>query len=188
MLWWNVVKLALKSLATAKLRTALTLLGVVIGVAAVLAMMAIGEGARVQVTESVRMWGTDVLTIRPGARGSRGVRSDLLERLTVDDARAVLDEVPEVVALTPEVVGSAQVKWGNANTRTAVRGVASTHFEIRNYPLALGSAFTPDDERRLARVAVLGTKVVEDLFGAKTADPVGEAIKVRGDTYAVVGV
>jgi hypothetical protein len=73
-------------------------------------MLAIGEGARVEVTESVRLWGTNVLTVRPGARGSRGVRTDTLERLTVADARAILEEVPQVLAASPEVVGSAQLK------------------------------------------------------------------------------
>ncbi len=188
MLWWNVVKLALKSLRVAKLRSMLTMLGVVIGVAAVLAMLAIGEGARVEVTESVRLWGTNVLTVRPGARGSRGVRTEELEDLTVADARAVLDEVPEVVAATPEVVGNAQLKYENRNTRTTVRGVADTYFDVRNYPLARGTPFDSGDERRLARVAVLGTKVVEDLYGDATADPVGTQIKVRGDAYTVLGV
>jgi len=188
MLWWNVVKLALKSLGAAKMRSFLTMLGVVIGVAAVLAMLAIGEGARVQVTDSVRQWGTNVLTVRAGARGSRGVRTETLEELTVEDARALLREVPEVAAVTPEVAGSAQVKRGDRNTRTTVRGVADTYFEVRNYPLKLGSPFDAADERHLARVAVLGTKVVEDLFGSPAADPVGEQIKVRGETFTVLGV
>jgi putative ABC transport system permease protein len=188
MLWWNVVKLALKSLGASKLRSALTMLGVVIGVAAVLAMLAIGEGARVEVTESVRLWGTNVLTVRPGARGSRGVRTDTLERLTVADARAILEEVPQVLAASPEVVGSAQLKRGNRNIRTTVRGVADTYFEVRNYPLRAGTAFDRSDERRLSRVAVLGPKVVEELFGDRDADPVGEQIKVKGDAYTVLGV
>jgi len=188
MLWWNVVKLALKSLGAAKMRSFLTMLGVVIGVAAVLAMLAIGEGARVQVTESVRQWGTNVLTVRAGARGSRGVRTETQEELTVEDARALLQEVPEVAAVTPDVAGSAQVKHGDQNTRTTIRGVADTYFEVRNYPLKLGMPFDSTDERHLARVAVLGTKVVEDLFGSPTANPVGAQIKIRGETFAVLGV
>jgi len=159
MLWWNVVKLALKSLGAAKMRSFLTMLGVVIGVAAVLAMLAIGEGARVQVTESVRQWGTNVLTVRAGARGSRGVRTETLEELTVEDARALLQEVPEVAAVTPDVAGSAQVKRGDRNTRTTIRGVADTYFEIRNYPLRVGLPFDGTDERHLARVAVLGARI-----------------------------
>ncbi len=188
MLWWNVIKLALKSLAVAKLRSLLTMLGVVIGAAAVLAMLAIGEGARVEVTESVRLWGTNVLTIRPGARGSRGVQTDVLEELTVGDARAILSEVAPVLAVTPEVVGSAQVKREGSNTRTTVRGVADTYFDVRNYPLRSGTAFDRGDERRHARVAVLGTKVVEALFGDPGADPLGEKIKVNGASYTVLGV
>jgi putative ABC transport system permease protein len=188
MLWWTVVKLALKSLAASKLRSALTMLGVVIGVAAVLAMLAIGEGARLEVTESVRQWGTNVLTVRPGTRGLGGVRTDALQRLTVGDAEALLAEVPQAVAVTPEVTGTVQAKYENRNSRTTVRGVSDAYFDLRNFPLRSGSAFDADDERRMARVAVLGPKVVEDLYGDREANPVGTAVKIQGDTFTVLGV
>ncbi len=188
MLWWTVAKLALKSLGGSKLRSGLTMLGVVIGVAAVLAMLAIGEGARVEVTESVRQWGTNVLTVRPGTRGLGGVRTDALQRLTVGDAQALLTEVPGVVAVTPEVTGTVQAKFENRNTRTTVRGVSDAYFDLRNFPLARGSPFDHSDERRMARVAVLGPKVVEDLYGDRDANPVGTAVKIRGHTFTVLGV
>lgn len=188
MLWWTVVKLALKSLAASKLRSTLTMLGVVIGVAAVLAMLAIGEGARLEVTDSVRQWGTNLLTIRPGTRGLGGVRTDALQRLTVGDAEALLAEVRQAVAVTPEVTGTVQAKYANRNSRTTVRGVSDAYFDLRNFPLRSGSPFDADDERRMARVAVLGPKVVENLYGDRGLNPVGTAVKIQGDTFTVLGV
>ncbi|MBX7246093.1 MAG: ABC transporter permease [Candidatus Sumerlaeaceae bacterium] len=186
MLFWTIVKVALKSIAANKLRSILTMLGVIIGVAAVIAMLALGAGTREKITESVRQMGANLLTVSPGQRQTFGVRQGTQENLTLEDAQAVLAQVPEITMVTPEVSSSFQAKFMNKNTRTSVRGVAITYFPARNTSVEKGRGFTEADVDRQARVAVLGAKTATDLFD--TMDPVGETVKIKGINFLVVGV
>jgi putative ABC transport system permease protein len=185
MLFWMILKVAFKSLVGNKLRSILAMLGIIIGVAAVIAMLAIGSGAQQQVMSRINSMGTNLLMIRPGQRGSGGVMSGTQQNLTVDDALALL-KVKGVHAISPVVNGSEQVKYLSSNTRTSVYGVASTYFAIRNYLLDEGSFFNDSDtEVRLARVAVIGPTTATNLFGG--IDPIGKTMKVNGINFLVVG-
>jgi putative ABC transport system permease protein len=187
MIFWTVVKVALKSIAANKLRTVLTMLGVIIGVGAVIAMLGLGAGTEEKVMASVRSMGANLLTIRPGSRaGGSGVWSGSAQNLRLDDARAILAQVKDVDMVAPEVSSSYQVKFMNRNTRVQVSGQAITYFPVRNFQIEKGHVFTEADVDRGNRVAVLGPKTAVDLFAAM--DPVGENIKVNGVNFRVVGV
>jgi putative ABC transport system permease protein len=186
-LFWTIVKVAFRSIAANKLRSFLTMLGVIIGVAAVIAMLGLGAGTKEVITATVRAMGANLLVIRPGARMSGGVRGAGADRdLTLEDGQAILREVPEVVMVSPEVSDYGQVKYMNKNTRTRILGQAVTFFKARNFEIAKGARFTEQDVERQARVAVLGPKTATDLFG--DMDPIGETIKIKGVNFRVVGV
>lgn len=187
MLFLTIVKVALRSLAANKLRSFLTMLGVIIGVAAVIAMLGLGAGTREKVMESVRTMGANLLVIRPGMTGGgTGVFTAERVNLKVEDAEAILAQVPEIEMVCPEVTGRFQVKFMNKNSRPSIQGEAVTYFPVRNYVIDKGRAFTESDVLRNARVAVIGPKTAEDLFG--DLDPIGQTIKVRGINFLVVGV
>lgn len=187
MLFWTIVKVALRSLAANKMRSFLTMLGVIIGVAAVIAMLGLGAGTREKVMESVRTMGANLLVIRPAmSAGGSGVFTAERVNLKVEDAEAILAQVPEVEMVCPEVTGRYQVKFMNKNSRPSVQGEAETYFVVRNYQIDKGRPITEGDVIRNARVAVLGPKTVEDLFGE--LDPLGQTIKVKGINFLVVGV
>jgi putative ABC transport system permease protein len=180
-----IVKVALKSLMANKLRSILAMLGIIIGVGAVIAMLAIGSGAQQQVMSRFNAMGTNYLTIRPGQRGFGGVMSGTQQNLTVGDAIALLG-LDGVKCVSPVVNGSEQVKYLSNNTRTNIMGVATTYFEIRDYTIDEGSFFTDaDTETRMGRVAVLGPVTAQNLFGA--LEPVGKTIKINGINFLVVG-
>ena len=120
--FWISVKVALRGLLANKMRSLLTMLGIIIGVGAVIAMLAFGEGAKIQVTEQIRSFGTNLLVIRPGLQGVRGVRQSAKENLTLADAEAIRTQVPGVEFVAPEVAGGRQVKYLSANTRTNIIG------------------------------------------------------------------
>ncbi|MCX7718266.1 MAG: ABC transporter permease [Candidatus Sumerlaeaceae bacterium] len=187
MLFWTIVKVAFRSIAANKLRSFLTMLGVIIGVAAVIAMLGLGAGTKEVITATVRAMGANLLVIRPGARMSGGVRGAGADRdLTLEDGQAILREVADVVMVSPEVSDYGQVKYMNKNTRTRILGQAVTFFKARNFEIARGSRFTEQDVERQARVAVLGPKTATDLFG--DMDPIGETIKIKGINFRVIGV
>ncbi len=186
MLLWTIFKVAFKSIWANKLRSFLTMLGVIIGVAAVIAMMGLGSGIRESIMASVRGMGANLLVVRAGSRGGFGVQSGTQQNLKVEDAEAILRGVPEVEMVCPELSNSYQVKYQNRNTRTTVRGTAVTYFPVRNFEVEKGRPFTEADVTRGARVAVLGPRTVTDLFVAQ--DPIGETIKLNGINFLVVGV
>jgi putative ABC transport system permease protein len=185
-LYWSIIKVALRSLIANKMRSALTMLGIIIGVAAVMAMMSIGEGARESILDSVRSWGTNRLSLRPGSRGNRGVASDSIQSFTILDAQRLL-ELDSVDLVSPEARGSAQAKAGNRNARTSLIGVSNTYFPMFNFEIDKGRVFTAGEEEHMRRVCVLGPKVVEKLFGTTDADPIGEYVKLNGEQYLIVG-
>ena len=186
MLIWTIFKVAFKSIWANKMRSFLTMLGVIIGVAAVIAMMGLGSGIREAILASVRGMGANLLILRPGSSGGFGVRDTQHQNLKLDDAEAVLKQVPEVEMVAPELSGSYQVKYLSRNARVSIRGTAVTYFPVRNYEIEKGRAFTEGETNRYARVAVIGPKTATDLF--ETQDPIGENIKINGINFLVVGV
>lgn len=187
MLFWTIVKVALKSIAANKLRSFLTMLGVIIGVAAVIAMLGLGAGTKEKVTESVRQMGANLLVVRAGNRWGGGVSGGGQQQdLKLDDAEALLRGVPDIEMVSPEVSSRFQAKYQNKNTNVSVMGEPVTYFPVRNFVIEKGRAFTEAEVNRNARVAVLGPKTVEDLFGEM--DPIGEQIKIKGINFLVVGV
>src|SRR5215471_4536739 len=142
MFFWTILKVALKSLAANKLRSGLAMLGIIIGVGAVIAMLSIGAGAQKAVVDRVTALGTNLLIVRPGQRGTMGVMSGTQQNLSLEDAQAILTGVPQVRALTPVVGGSTQVKYFSKNARTSVQGVAVTYFKARAVELDQGDPIT----------------------------------------------
>ena len=186
MLFWTVCKVGVKSLLAAKLRSVLAMLGIIIGVGAVIAMLAIGSGAQKQVMDRFNAMGTNLLIVQPGQRGMHGVVSGLQQNLTLGDAEAIVREVPGVAMLAPVVQGSAQIKYANRNARTTVVGTAPTYARIRDIQLDRGRTFTEGEVERMARVALIGPTAAKNIFGAN--DPLGETVKVNGVNFLVIGV
>jgi putative ABC transport system permease protein len=185
MLFWMIVKVALKSLSANKLRSILAMLGIIIGVGAVIAMLAIGAGAQQSVLARFTAMGTNLLVIRPGQRGTGGVMSGTAQDLTVDDAEQLL-KVPGVMAVAPVVSKSVQVKFSDQNTQTSLLGTSPTYLPIRDFHIASGRMFTDSDIDQWARVAVIGPVTATNLFGI--SDPVDQIIKVNGINFHVTGV
>ncbi len=184
------IQIALRALAANKLRSALTMLGVIIGVGAVIAMVSIGQGARASVAQQVQALGSNLLTIFPGSAGQFGVRQGAgsLQSLKLEDANAIPEEVEEVEAVTAEFARAAQVVYGSENTNTSISGVTPAFPEVRNFRPESGAFFTDADVESRARVAVVGRTVVEDLFGDRQASPLGATIKINRVSFTVIGV
>jgi putative ABC transport system permease protein len=185
MLLWTIVKLALESLLQNKLRSVLAMLGIIIGVGAVISMLAIGSAAQKQVMARFTAMGTNLLMVRPAQRGTGGVMSGTQQTLNLADAEALLG-LPGVRQVAPVVNGNAQVKYYNRNTRTSVLGTAVTYFPIRAFDVDKGRVFTETEAERMARVTVLGATTAENLFASD--DPVDATIKLNGINFRVLGV
>ena len=185
-----ILTTALSSLGSNKLRAGLTLLGIVIGVAAVISLMAIGRGAQEEVTSRIESLGTNLLFVRPGAASQGGVFGGLgsASTLTLEDAYALLDPVlaPSVEAVAPELRSSAQLVAGRENTFTQVIGVTPEYEFVRNFPVGSGQFISPVHVRNVSQVVVLGSRVAETLFGFR--DPVGQNVRINGRQFAVIGV
>ncbi|HEX4053798.1 MAG TPA: ABC transporter permease [Tepidisphaeraceae bacterium] len=186
MLFWMIVKVAFKSLMANKLRSVLAMLGIIIGVAAVIAMLAIGTGAEQQILDRISAMGTNLLIVRPAPRGTAGVISGTQLNLTDDDARAIIKKIDHIHALAPVVGRSFQIKFLNQNTNTQVLGTAPTYLPIRDFEIGTGKMFTDFDVDHWNRVAVLGPVTAANLFGF--SDPVGQTIKINGINFRVTGV
>ncbi len=184
---WRAVRVAVRSLAAHPLRTALTMLGIVIGTGCVIAMVSMGEGAQVKMRENMTRMGTNLLFVRPGAARQRHVATGTVETLTVEDADAIAAELSHLVAdLAPEVSGACQVKYFSKNMRTTVLGTTPTYAKVRNFPAAEGRYFDWNDVRLRRRVCVLGVEVARELFGG--GSPVGQFVKIDGANFEVLGV
>ncbi|HEY8370059.1 MAG TPA: ABC transporter permease, partial [Thermodesulfobacteriota bacterium] len=180
----EAVRMALRALRVNLFRTALTLLGVVIGVAAVVTMLAIGDGSRKAVLERIQSMGTNLLIVRPGAPGVRPTGD--VATLVPDDAAAIA-AVPNVVAVSPERSTSATLRYGNVDYRTSVQGVWPDYVVARDWPLERGAFFTEADVKGYAPVIVLGRTVARNLF-PDGEDPVGRYVLVRNVPFQVIGV
>jgi putative ABC transport system permease protein len=181
-------RIAGAGLAANKLRSFLTMLGIIIGVGSVIVMVALGQGVALASQAAIQKLGTNVLTVMPNRQTRGGVSQGLgsAQSLTLEDVEAVLKSAPSIQAVSAEYGSSGQVKFQNQNTRTSIQGALPEYFGIRNMPIASGRAFTKDDVRRRAKVAVIGDNVRETLFGGLS--PVGKTIKVNGQNFQVVGV
>jgi putative ABC transport system permease protein len=186
---WETFRVAARALLRNKMRSFLTALGIIIGVAAVIAMVAIGEGARARVEQAFEAMGTNVLIISSGAKTAGGAKAGAgtLPTLTWDDLRAIRAEIPGVRFAAPRLHTTGQVVSEERNWSTVVDGTTDEFFEIRNWPLRLGAGFSPEDVSSGAKTAILGQTVVEELFGA-SVDPVGQTVRIQNVPFVVVGV
>jgi putative ABC transport system permease protein len=180
--------MALGSLRHNPLRSVLTMLGIVIGVASVVTVLAIGNGAQSQVDQQIRAIGSNVLMINPGAARQGGVRLKAGTRttLTEGDVDAILQQVPQIRAAAGSIAGSGQVVHENRNWNTTLNGTTASHFLVRDWALAAGRAFNGTEEATAGKVAVLGSVVARELFA--DADPVGSEIRIMNVPFEVVGV
>jgi putative ABC transport system permease protein len=177
------------SIGSNKLRTGLTLLGIVIGVAAVISLMAIGRGSQNSITDRIESLGSDLLFVRPTSTGGAtfgggGDRDDL----TIDDAIALVDPIfaPSVAAVAPEISTNGQIVAADANTFASILGVTSDYFSVRNFAIDTGQSITPAHVLNGSRVAVLGSQISETLYGVR--DPVGQTIRINKKVFTVIGV
>ena len=186
---WQTLRVAVVALLRNKTRSILTTLGIVIGVGAVIAMVAIGEGAKAQVEQSFASMGTNLLMILPGTSTSGGAHGGFGSQptLTWDDLHAIRTEVPSVRAASPQLRMNAQVQSESQNWFTQVNGTTAEFFDVRRWSMEHGRAFNQADVDGSAKVAVVGATVVEKLFGADV-DPTGLLLRVRGVPYEIIGV
>ncbi len=182
------LRIALRALRVNKMRSALTALGIIIGVSAVIAMIAVGSGARAQINEQIASMGSNLLIVQSGSSTSGGMRmgSGTVPTLTVDDAEAILTEVSSVKYATPTLPGVAQVIYGNQNWSTSITGTMPEMLDIRDWPVVSGRSFTQQDVNGATKVCLLGMTVMENLFGG--IDPVGQIIRIKNVPFTVVGV
>ena len=185
-----IIRVAFRALVRNKMRAALTMLGIIIGVAAVIAMVSIGQGASASVQAQIESIGTNLLFVSAGAQNVGGVRSGTgdtgTNTMTVDDLDAIKREVPSVSMVTPNVNARSQLVAGNMNWNTNVTGVSEQYPEIRKWPVASGSFFTDADVRTAARTIVIGQTLADNLYPG--ADPIGQDIRVMNLPFRVVGV
>jgi putative ABC transport system permease protein len=179
---------ALRALAANKLRSVLTMLGIIIGVAAVITMIAVGQGATQRVQEQLKGLGSNVMLVIPGSMTAGGVRlgGQTGQALTEEDAMAIAVDVPEVQVAAPSMRTGAQVVVGNANWNTSIFGTTNEYLEARDWPLASGRLFEAAEIQGSAKVAIIGQTVATQLFG--DADPVDQIIRVRKVPVTVIGV
>ena len=181
------MKIAFGALRINKLRSALTMLGIIIGVGAVIAMVAVGSGATERIQEQIASIGSNVIIVMPGSITASGVRlgSGNMTTLTQDDAKAIARDCPAVQAVAPTSRGGAQVVYGNNNWATSIQGTTPEYLSIRDIGIQSGSAFTQQDVDSAAKVALLGQTVVNNLFNG--SDPVGQVIRIKQVPFTVVG-
>jgi putative ABC transport system permease protein len=181
---WNAFLLALREVRRNVLRSSLTILGIVIGVAAVIVMVTLGRGATAQVTEQISSLGSNLLMVSPGQRMGPGQGAAV--PFKVEDAIAIQREVPSLAAVTPIASSGLSAIYGNANWSTSVNGTDNQFFIVRNWALASGRQFTDSELRAGKAVAILGTTVRQKLFG--TQDPIGINIRLKDLSCQVIGV
>jgi putative ABC transport system permease protein len=182
------LRIALTSLRANKLRTILTMLGIIIGVASVVALMAIGNGAQASITSQIQSIGSNLLTVFPGQQRNGPQTSTVSQALTMDDAEAIARPgvVPGIALISPVYQNGAQVVAGSNNTQSSIVGVTASYFSVHNLTAAQGGLLTDAHVRGGRSVAVIGKNAAEDLFGL--ANPVGKSIRIKGQVFQVVGV
>jgi len=173
-------------LSTHKLRSFLTILGIVIGVASVIALMSVGRGATANILENIQSMGSDLITIRPGAFMFGGIRGGSTQTLTIEDAEAIAQQVSYVDAAAPSYSSNLQLVVGGENMNSSVSGVTPQYWDVNNLEIVSGTFFFEQEYQRSAKVAVLGSNVAETLFGDN--DPIGQRMRMGSIVVTVIGV
>jgi putative ABC transport system permease protein len=181
-------RIAVRALRVNKLRSVLTMLGIIIGVAAVIAMVSVGSGAQARIAEQIQSLGSNMLVVLSGSINQGGVRIGAGSQLTIteEDAWAIQREVSGVHAAAPAMRGGGQVVWGNLNWSTTIQGVTPEFFEARDWPVVAGQPFSQEAVDGATKVALLGQTVARNLFADQ--DPVGQVIRIKKVPFTVVGV
>ena len=184
----TILKVAVKSILKARMRSLLTALGIIIGVSAVVVMVAIGDGAQLQVKEQIDSLGSNLIIITPGSSNTGGVRGGAgsFNRFTLDDVDKIKDLATLINGVTPIVQSGGQVIGGVGNWFTQIQGVSADYLDIRSWKLKSGEFFTDRDIKTRAKVCVIGSEVVENLFPDE--DPVGKQIRVKNVPFKIIGV
>ncbi|HUI66714.1 MAG TPA: ABC transporter permease [Nitrospirota bacterium] len=184
----STIKISFRALWVNKMRSALTMLGIIIGVGAVIAMIAVGTGASQQISAQIASMGSNLLIVLPGSTTAGGVRMGAGSQptLSMGDAEAILRECPAVAEVGPILGGVAQIVVGHLNWSTGVTGTTPGMLTVRDWPLASGRPFTDQDVKSATKVALLGQTVVDNLFGDQ--NPVGQAIRIKNVPFTVIGV
>jgi len=185
---WQSVRIAGRALRVNKLRSALTMLGIIIGVAAVIAMVGVGAGAQARVAEQIQSLGSNLIIVLSGSVTSSGIRLGTGSQLTIseDDAAAIAREIPLVQASAPAVRGTSQVVYGNLNWATVIQGVTPDYFEAREWPVTDGRTINPEDVDGATKIALVGQTTALNLFGE--SEPLGQIIRIKKVPFTVVGV
>ena len=184
----NLFKVSLKAVANNKMRSFLSMLGIIIGVAAVIIMMSIGQGSKESIRAELSTMGTNLLTIRPGADMRGGVRQDpsSMQTLKMADYQRILQEKKFVTKVSPEVTASGQAIYGNNNTNTTIYGESTDYLDIKQWDIEEGECFTEEDIKKAAKVCVVGKTIVTELFDGH--DPVGKTIRFKSIPMRICGV
>jgi len=184
----NLFKISIKAVSSNKMRSFLSMLGIIIGVAAVIIMMSIGQGSKESIRSELATMGTNLLTIRPGADMRGGVRQDpsAMQTLKMADYERILREKKFVSKVSPEVTASGQVIYGNNNTNTSVYGESTEYLDIKLWTVEEGDCFTDEDIKKASKVCVIGTTIVKELFDGH--DPIGKTIRFKSIPMRVIGV
>ena len=185
---FQALRIALRSLRVNKLRTALTMLGIMIGVGAVIAMVSVGSGAQARVAEQIQSLGSNLIIALSGSTNAAGVRLGQGSQLTIteDDAAAIAREVSLVQVAAPSSRGNAQVVYGNLNWSTGIQGVTADYFEARDWGIDAGRPILPEDVDGASKVALIGQTTAQNLFGE--LDPIDQIIRIKKVPFTVVGV
>ena len=184
------MKVAIKAIANNKFRSFLSMLGIIIGVAAVIVMMAIGQGSKESIRQNISQMGSNIIMIRPGAdRGPGGVRQDpsAMQTLKPDDYARIKEEAKYCTYVSPEVTSAGQIINGNNNSSTTMYGESTEYFDIKQWEISNGSAFTDEDIKKAAKVCVIGKTVADELFPSGQ-DPVGKMVRFKSIPFRVIGV
>ena len=184
----NLFKISIRAVANNKMRSFLSMLGIIIGVAAVIIMMSIGQGSKESIRQELSTMGTNLLTIRPGADMRGGVRQDpsAMQTLKMADYERIMREKKFVSKVSPEVTASGQAIYGNNNTTTSMYGESTEYLDIKQWSVEEGDCFTEEDIKKAAKVCVIGATVVKELFNGHA--PIGKTIRFKSIPMRVVGV
>ncbi len=186
----NLTKIALNALRRNKVRAFLTMLGIIIGVASVIAMLAIGEGSKRSIQDQVSSMGTNMLFVMPGSQERGGVQmgNTSAKSLTLEDIQTIRKECPSIIMVSPEVRGSGQVIFGSENAPTTIYGVDEDYLGIKKISVATGRMFTDREIKSYAKVCLVGKTVIKNIFGSDTYDPIGQTIRFKNIPIKIIGV
>lgn len=185
----NLFKVSIRAVANNKMRSFLSMLGIIIGVAAVIIMMSIGQGSKESIRAELSTMGTNLINIRPGADMRGGVRQDpsSMQTLKMADYERIMCEKKYVTNVSPEVTASGQAIYGNSNTNTTVYGESPEYLDIKQWTIEQGDCFTQEDIKKAAKVCVVGTTIVKKLYG-EGADVIGKTIRFKSIPMRIIGV